>query len=152
MRIALVLLALCALALPQASAASADVLLQNGVFQPDRVGVSASDTLRFVNDDDRAHTVTSSWDAGATLDVVVKPGQWVPVIFHAPGTYALRCVPHSADGPDGHIGMVLNLQVAAPAEPVDGSTWGGPLALLMVAGLFIVWSKRAGTLPRLPRG
>lgn len=140
------LLVLLALGLSGAAATPAsdglEVRLGNGVFVPDRIEARAGDTILFVNDDGRAHTVTSAWDDGASLNVVLRPGQSVPVVFHEGGDLEIRCVPHSsAHEGGGHEGMVMTLVVAGGASaPAEAPTrWplflGATLALGAAATL-----------------
>ena len=131
----------CALLLvPLAQAAEVEVRALGGAFEPSRVQARAGDAVLFVNADDRAHTVTSAWDDGASLHAVLKPGQSVRVTFAQAGTYPVRCVPHSTTDIDGAHGMVVTVDVAGAAAQsavprvlVALAAVGGVLALALTA-------------------
>lgn len=152
-RLAPLVLLLLLLAAPQAGAAQREVSLGNGIFVPDAIQIEAGDTILFVNDDDRAHTVTSVWDDGASLHVILKPGQSVPVVFHEAGTYAIRCLPHSTVDHAGAHGMAMTLEVQGAAAEEASSRWTVALvALGLVALGAMAWYARGLPLRRWLRG
>jgi plastocyanin len=105
------LLALVALA-PFAQADALEVRALAGSFSPERIDARPGEAVTFANADDRAHTVTSAWDDGASLDVVLKRAQFVRVTFAQPGEYVVRCLPHSVVDELGRAsGMVTRARV-----------------------------------------
>jgi plastocyanin len=123
-----------------------------GAFSPEAVEVRPGDLVTFRNVDGRAHTVTSAWDGGAAFHRVLKPGESFTVRFDASGTYAIRCVPHSAeDGHGGHDGMVTEVRVAAPAAapeaPASRGSGGTVLLGLLGAAILVLaalWLRNGG--------
>lgn len=88
--------ALAAFALPVAAYAAAHeahtVHIKNFAYDPATIRVSAGDTIRFVNDDQEAHTVTAtdkSFDS-AGLDT----GDTWTGTFKKPGRYTYFCEMH----------------------------------------------------------
>jgi len=72
--------------------AAATVHIRNFAFVPSRLKVAVGQRVRFVNDDDDAHTATSAtraFDSGG-LDT---GDSWTHV-FLKPGTYAYFCALH----------------------------------------------------------
>lgn len=139
-------------ALPAAQAAQLEVAARNGVFDPERIEVQAGDTVLFVNRDDRPHTVTSAWDDGKALNVVLKPGQSVPVVFNEAGSYSIRCMPHSTlEGSEAQ-GMVIAVEVAGGAGAEESGQpplrIAGMAALGLAALGLMVWTARARPLRR----
>ena len=146
-------LLLLLVALPQASAAQVEVRLGDGVFEPAQLSVQAGDTVLFVNGDARAHTVTSAWDGGETLHVVLKPGEAVPVVLHEAGAYQIRCVPHSTMEGDAAHGMAMTIEVAAGAPAESAPRWTPALVALGLVALGVMaWTARAIPLRRWLRG
>lgn len=150
MRRAPVLLLLLTLASPAALAASTvEVGAVNGAFDPERIEVAPGDTVVFVNRDDRAHTVTSSWDGGATFHKVIKPGESFSWTFEEAGEWGVHCVPHAMEGEGGaYEGMAMTVSVAEPA-PASSSPLStvatatmGILALALLAGGAVAWNAR----------
>ena len=144
MRHALALLSFL-FALPIASAAQLDVHAGNGMFAPDTLDVHVGDTVVFTNTDDRAHTVTSAWDDGATANVVLRPGQSIPIHFSQSGTFTFRCVPHSTMAAGGAQGMTTTIRVAGSASAptpsgIPRAAGFATFAAALVA--FIVWNAR----------
>lgn len=131
-RAAIVLLAL---ACPTALAA-AEVRLGNGVFEPSVLNVEPGETVTWTNADTRAHTVTSSWDEGATFNKVLKPGESFSYTFPEAGTFDVHCVPHVVKEGDHYEGMVMRVEVAAAAaEPAPAKS--NDRALLLVGAGFL---------------
>src|SRR5581483_792033 len=108
------------LAAPPAQAQEQTVHLRNGFFEPSSVSVGEHERIVFVNDDDRAHTVTSSWDDGKAISVVLLPGQSVPVTFSHAGDYPIRCMPHSTHDASGDHGMVVAVHVTGATSASHG--------------------------------
>lgn len=137
------LVLLLLLAAPLASAAEVRVSAQNGVFAPDVIEARPGDTVVFVNDDGRAHTVTSAWDDGASFHAILKPGESFSYVFAEEGEYAIRCVPHSTSAEGGHEGMVATVRVAtaaaAPEQEARSPLLMAGIALVALAGLAVAF-------------
>lgn len=116
---ALLLVALVALS-PTATAAEASMM--GGYFSPDRLVVEAGETVTWTNDDSIAHTVTSTWDNGATFNKVVRPGETFSWTFEEAGSYAIHCRPHAHTGAEGGMeGMVMTVEVQAAGAAATGT-------------------------------
>jgi plastocyanin len=81
-----------AVAGPPASAATATVHIKNFAFDPATLTVAADTTVRFVNDDSEAHTVTAR-DGSFNSDGLDTNDSW-SFRFTKPGTYAYFCQLH----------------------------------------------------------
>lgn len=90
--IALLLVLFAPAAAYAAPAPVATVHVKNFAFSPATLTVKAGDTVVFVNDDDDAHTVTST---GGTFDSkgLDTNGSW-EYTFKKPGKYAYFCALH----------------------------------------------------------
>lgn len=112
-------LLLVALLAASPAATAADASMMGGYFSPDRLTVKEGETVTWTNDDSIAHTVTSSWDNGATFNKVVRPGETFSWTFEEAGSYAIHCRPHAhASEGGGMEGMVMTVEVeAAGAAP-----------------------------------
>ena len=79
---------------PSGSPAPAAVVvhIKNFAYAPDTVTISAGQSVRFVEDDDTAHTVTAS-DGSFDSGNLEKGGSWVHAFTKA-GTYNYVCTYH----------------------------------------------------------
>jgi plastocyanin len=75
-----------------AAPAAAEVRIAEHRFAPDTVTVQRGTTVRWVNDDDDPHTVTSDKEAFASPGMD-KREAWT-FTFAAPGTYTYHCALH----------------------------------------------------------
>ena len=73
--------------------ASGSVSMAGRTFSPSSVRVRAGGTVTFVNDDDRAHTVTAT-DGSFDSGVLNAGGRWSRT-FRAAGTYRYLCAIHT---------------------------------------------------------
>lgn len=121
---------------PIAHAADREVHLHSGFFEPSDLQVHAGERILFVNVDDRPHTVTSTWDEGAALDALLRPGDAVPIVFQQAGVYVLRCVPHSTHDDGDVTGMVAAVEVRAAAAEEPPVAW--PIAALLAGAALIL--------------
>ncbi len=76
-----------------AGGAAATVRIAQLRFQTDTVAVAAGQSVRWVNDDEVAHTVTFTDARVASSDTLPRGGAFT-VRFDRPGTYAYHCTPH----------------------------------------------------------
>lgn len=133
------------LAAPLAGASGpAEIRAGDGVFAPSLVHVETREPVLFTNADDRPHTVTSVWDDGKSVNVVLRPGQSLRVTFEQPGTYVLRCTPHSTvDGGAAH-GMVATVEVAGAASSSQLPPRAAPEILAGVAFIAVTFIALGG--------
>lgn len=92
MRAILALVVLAVAAMPQASAATTTVDIQNFTFQPPVIVIAPGDTVTWVNHDGIPHTasdILGSFDTGDLFE-----GEAASVTFDAPGAYAYFCKHH----------------------------------------------------------
>ncbi len=89
---ALLLAIVLAVAGPAPSAATATVHIKNFAFDPATLTVAAGTTVRFVNDDSEAHTVTAR-DGSFNSDGLDTNDSW-SFRFSKPGDYAYFCQLH----------------------------------------------------------
>jgi plastocyanin len=88
-----VLLALASVPhLAAAPAAATEVRIAEHRYAPETITVQRGATVRWVNDDDDPHTVTSDKDAFASPGMD-KRDAWT-FTFAAPGTYPYHCALH----------------------------------------------------------
>jgi len=97
-------------------------------FDPVELVVEAGTTVRWVNDEDVFHTITSTdhfarrVPNGLIRERLSRAGQSVEVRFDTPGTYAYYCQPH-ADFMLGTVHVVATAEGegsrAAPKQPPD---------------------------------
>lgn len=121
-----------ALALAPTAAAASTVKVMGGFFDPATLDVLAGEEVTFLNEDATPHTVTSSWDAGASFDEVLRAGETFTYAFTQEGTFGVHCRPHS--------GMEMRVDVRAVEAP---GNIGAPLkdvpapafALVLVSAL-----------------
>lgn len=148
-RVALVALALV-LAAPFAAAATG-VKVLGGFYDPGSIDVLVGEEVTWTNDDAMPHTVTSSWDEGATFDAPLKNGESYTTSFAEPGTYTVHCKPHAYfDEETGKWeGMVMTVQVlpletgAGIAAPLKGTPgFGAAFAALAFVGLALLVGRR----------
>jgi plastocyanin len=87
-------LALCAFvpAMAQATTSAATVHLHNDAFTPATITVRTGDTVRWINDDDDAHTVTAT-DGSFDSKGLDTNGSWSHTFTKA-GTYKYFCELH----------------------------------------------------------
>ena len=107
------LVALALLALLPTAAAATDVKAMGGFFAPDRIEILADEEVVWTNDDSMPHTVTSTWDEGASFDAVLRGGESFSWTFDTPGDYVVHCRPHAYPGESGAMeGMAMTVHVA----------------------------------------
>lgn len=87
---------------------SADIIMQNIAFNPSSVTISAGGVVRWTNNDNVSHTVTSGspGDANAGKDFdsgLIGNGVSKCIKFNRPGTYTYFCRPHSASMRDAEV-------------------------------------------------
>ena len=102
-----------------------EVRMNDHVFEPATLTISAGETITWVNESDEAHTVTAVKDAlpqGAPYfasgrfsseevanfadnlsDGLINPGEDYAHQFLKPGTYSYYCIPHRTDQMRGMI-------------------------------------------------
>lgn len=77
----------------------ATVTIASFAFDPAELTVSVGDTVRFINEDSAAHTVTEGTagnaDDDAAFDEQVAGGEWVEVTFDEAGDINVTCLFHS---------------------------------------------------------
>jgi len=92
------------------------------LYEPETLTVSVGDTVRWMNESDEAHSVTtyesklpegaeffsssgqpSEADARDHIEALMTAGDEYSVKFDVPGTYEYFCVPHEAQGMRGKI-------------------------------------------------
>jgi plastocyanin len=84
--------ALLAATNPAAGAGPVEVRISQHRFAPGTVVVQSGATVRWVNDDDDPHTVTS--DTGAFASPGLDTREEFTFTFRAPGTYTYYCALH----------------------------------------------------------
>lgn len=130
MRAPTILAALCLVALaPTAVAAAAQVKAMGGFFDPSTIQVAPGDEITWTNEDSMPHTVTSTWDAGESFDVVLKGGESFTWTFGEEGSYDVHCRPHAyMDDESGKmVGMTMAIDVVAAASEGGGLAPAGKL-------------------------
>jgi plastocyanin len=70
------------------------VLIQNFAFDPSNITIRAGDTVRWVNKDSVAHTVTFSKDSGLASSAPLSWDQEYAVKIFIPGVYNYSCSIH----------------------------------------------------------
>jgi plastocyanin len=87
-------LALCALvpAMAQATTPAATVHMHNDAFAPTTITVHTGDTVKWINDDDDAHTVTAT-NGSFDSEGIDSNGTWSHTFAKA-GTYKYFCELH----------------------------------------------------------
>jgi polyvinyl alcohol dehydrogenase (cytochrome) len=124
------------------------VRVLGGFFEPATLDIRVGDEVTWVNEDAMPHTITSTWDDGATFDVTLKAGETFTHSFSAVGTWKVHCRPHAHAAEEGGelTGMVMTIDVTtAGAGAVNESIIpGAPLAALLVglAVLALVGRRR----------
>lgn len=89
---------------PVAAAEPVAVKVMGGFFDPDRVEIQPGDVVTFTNEDAMGHTITSTWDQGASFHVVLRGGESFAHTFDAVGEWGIHCRPHT--------GMAMTVAVA----------------------------------------
>lgn len=133
--VAFALLALVSLA--PAAAAASEVKLMGGFFDPASLDVLVGEEVTWTNEDAMPHTVTSSWDEGASFDAVLKAGESFTYKFGEPGEHTIHCRPHTFENEEtGEMeGMVMTVK-ALPLE--TGAGIAAPLQKAPLPALAIV--------------
>ena len=138
--------ALALLALLPIAAAAAEVKALGGYFSPDAIEVVADEEVVWTNDDSMPHTITSTWDKGASFDAVLRGGESFSWAFDAPGDYVVHCRPHAypneAGGMDG-MAMTIHvtaLESSAAIHEVPGA--GTVIALLSLVAAVALFTRR----------
>ena len=82
----------------EATAEDERVSLESSNFDPAELTIAAGTTVRFLNSDSFAHTVTQGTGGQAVDDPIVdedlEPNKSVGVTFDEPGTYEITCELH----------------------------------------------------------
>ncbi len=82
----------------EATAEDERVRLESSNFDPEELTIAAGTTVRFLNVDSFAHTVTEGTGGQAVDDPIVdkdlEPNKSVGVTFDEPGTYEITCELH----------------------------------------------------------
>jgi plastocyanin len=82
----------------EATAEDERVRLESSNFDPEELTIAVGTTVRFLNADSFAHTVTEGTDGQAVDDPIVdedlEPNKSVGVTFDEPGTYEITCELH----------------------------------------------------------
>jgi plastocyanin len=82
----------------EATAEDERVRLESSNFDPEELTIAAGTTVRFLNADSFAHTVTEGTGGQAVDDPIVdedlEPNKSVGVTFDEPGTYEITCELH----------------------------------------------------------
>jgi plastocyanin len=82
----------------EATAEDERVRLESSNFDPEELTIAAGTTVRFLNADSYAHTVTEGTGGQAVDDPIVdedlEPNKSVGVTFDEPGTYEITCELH----------------------------------------------------------
>lgn len=150
MRAGLVVLLAC-LCLAPTAAAAASVKALGGYFDPETLDLTSGDEVTWTNDDSTAHTVTSSWDEGATFDIVLRAGESFSYQFTKAGTWNIHCRPHAGMGmmvTSFAIEPSANLGVPLAAEPSTVIEITLPFALALAVPVIL---GAAGMLRRRAR-
>ncbi len=133
----------------------ADVFMANRIFSPPSVTIQVGDTVTFLNDDGRDHTVTArdgSYDSG-----LMPSGDSYTRTYTVPGTYEYFCAIH----PD-MVGTILvegdggeppppPPPPAPPPAPASGDVSVvdfayEPASLSVTAGTTVVWANNGAAL------
>ncbi len=77
---------------PAAGAEPAEVRIKQHQYAPQAITVPRGTTIRWVNDDDDPHTVTS--ENGTFASRGIDTHEEFTFTFNAPGTYAYHCALH----------------------------------------------------------
>ena len=100
-----------------------EVRMDDHVFEPATLTITAGEAVTWVNESDEAHTVTAveeRFPAGADYfssggsaseaeandslpDELIEPGETFEVTLEEPGTYSYYCIPHRTDQMRGMI-------------------------------------------------
>lgn len=147
--------ALALLASVPLAAAASQVKVLGGFFDPGSVDVLVGEEVSWLSEDAMPHTVTSSWDEGATFDATVRQDETFSHAFTEVGTYTVHCKPHAYyDEEAGEwTGMVMQVNVAAvepgagiggPLKDTPGFGAGATLAAFALVGLALVTIRRRG--------
>jgi plastocyanin len=83
----------------EGSGEAVHVTIASFAFDPAELTVSVGDTVRFINEDGAAHTVTEGTDGNAdddaAFDEQVAAGEWIEVTFDEAGDINVTCLFHS---------------------------------------------------------
>lgn len=122
-----------------AAVAASEVKALGGFFDPDRLQVVVGEEVIWTNEDSMPHTVTSTWDSGASFDAVIRGGETFSWTFNDIGEWVVHCRPHAYPNEQGGMdGMAMTITVG-PLESVGNiggplqETPAAPVALLLLA-------------------
>lgn len=142
MRLVAFLATLALVSLIPTAAADAQVKVMGGFFDPGTLVVVPGEEVTFVNEDSMAHSVTSTWDDGATFDAMLRQGETFAWTFAEDGEWMIHCRPHAypSDETGTWEGMIMTVTVkpVQAAGDIGGSlkeTPGFAAGLLIVAVL-----------------
>jgi len=108
--------------LEMARGATHAVAIVDFAFAPATLTITAGDTVTWTNDDDVAHTATST--AGAFDSGLLDQGDSYSLAFTTPGTYDYLCTPHPS-----MTGRIVVLAAASAPTPASG---GGQVPAFVV--------------------
>jgi plastocyanin len=86
-----------------------DISMTNSMFSPATITINEGDTIRWTNNDIRAHTSTSGTNGvpdGIWNSNDVAPGNTYERVFNAAGTFPFYCMHHWQTGMTGTITVV----------------------------------------------
>lgn len=145
------LVALASVMLVPLASAATEVKALGGFFEPASLDLVVGEEVVWTNEDSMPHTVTSTWDEGASFDAVVRGGESFSWTFGQTGDFVVHCRPHAYPAEDGSMeGMAMTIRVG-PLESVGSigeganQTPGVGLALLtfaLVGATMIFRSRR----------
>jgi plastocyanin len=81
------------------------ISVQDNLFQPSQVQVTAGETVTWSQDGAMQHTITA--DDGSFDSAIINPGDTFSFTFDAPGTYQYYCQIHGGPGGEGMSGVVV---------------------------------------------
>jgi plastocyanin len=139
-------------------------MIQNFVYSPAQITITAGTTVTWINKDTIGHTVTegkpdstkpasqrvfdSSHGGEGASAVTIQPGQSWSFTFTTPGQYDYYCLPHSymrgrvtvtAGGPQSYgYGSLTNFYIILTGKELIGL---GAFALIVLVGMMIVFTK-----------
>ncbi|HEX5505290.1 MAG TPA: cupredoxin family copper-binding protein [Thermomicrobiales bacterium] len=114
-----------------AAAPTTVVTIKNFAFSPAVVTVAPGATVRWVNQDSVAHTVTGLMDAAALHSPILQPGATFDFTFPAAGTFHYRCSIHPE--------MMGQVQVQGAADSLTFPETG-----FTVSGAFLAYWRAHG--------
>lgn len=133
----MLLAALVLLMVAPTAMAATEVKAMGGFFAPDSIAIAPGEEVVWTNEDSMPHTITSTWDSGASFDAVLRGGESFAWTFADAGDFKVHCRPHAYPNESGGMdGMAMSVQVA-PLESVAeiSKPVPGPAIALVLAAL-----------------